>query len=68
MNDLCVRLSDDEIMIREGFKRIFDWQVHGCEAAEQSGDGDSRALIKVFKKAGSITHALPVPAGFSGGR
>lgn len=68
MNDLRVLLADDEIMIREGFKRLFDWQVHGCKAAEQSGDGDSRVLIKVFKKAGSITHALPVPAGFCGGR
>ena len=68
MNDLRVLLADDEIMIREGFKRLFDWQVHGCKAAEQSGDGDSRALIKVFKKAGSITHARPVPAGFCGGR
>ena len=68
MNDLCVLLADDEIMIREGFKRLVDCQVHGCKAAEQSGDGDSRALIKAFKKAGSITHALPVPAGFSGGR
>ena len=68
MKKLRVLLADDEIRIREGFKRLFDWQVHGCKAAEQSGDGDSRALIKVFKKAGSITHALPVPAGFCGGR
>lgn len=68
MKNLRVLLSDDEIMLREGFKRIFDWQVHGCKAAEQSGDGDSRVLIKVFKKGGGITHALPVPAGFSGGR
>ena len=28
MNKLCVLLVDDEIMIREGFKRHFDWEGH----------------------------------------
>ena len=27
MNKLRVLLVDDEIMIREGFKRLFDWEV-----------------------------------------
>ena len=31
MKLLRVLLVDDEIMIREGFKRLFDWQAHGCE-------------------------------------
>ena len=24
-------LVDDEIMIREGFKRLFDWEAHDCQ-------------------------------------
>ena len=31
MKKLRVLLVDDEIMIREGFKRLFDWQAHDCE-------------------------------------
>ena len=30
MKRLGVLLVDDEIMIREGFKRLFDWETHGC--------------------------------------
>ena len=30
MKLLRVLLVDDEIMIREGFERHFDWQAHGC--------------------------------------
>ena len=28
MKTLRVLLVDDEIMIREGFKRLFDWAAH----------------------------------------
>ena len=39
MNDLRVLLVDDEIMIREGFKRLFDWQAHDCEVVGEAADG-----------------------------
>ena len=34
MNKLRVLLVDDEIMIREGFKRLFDWKAHDCYRVE----------------------------------
>ena len=36
MKKLRVLLVDDEIMIREGFKRLFDWQAHGCEVVGEA--------------------------------
>lgn len=39
MKKLRVLLVDDEIMIREGFKRLFDWNVHDCEVVGEAGDG-----------------------------
>lgn len=39
MKKLRVLLVDDEIMIREGFKQLFDWQVHDCEVVGEAGDG-----------------------------
>ena len=39
MKKLRVLLVDDEIMIREGFKRLFDWQAHGCEVVGEAGYG-----------------------------
>ena len=39
MKKLRVLLVDDEIMIREGFKRLFDWEAHDCEVAGEAGDG-----------------------------
>lgn len=39
MKKLKVLLVDDEIMIREGFKRLFDWEAHGCEVAGEASDG-----------------------------
>ena len=39
MKLLRVLLVDDEIMIREGFKRLFDWQAHGCEGVGEAADG-----------------------------
>ena len=39
MRKLSVLLVDDEIMIREGFKRLFDWEAHDCEVAGEAADG-----------------------------
>ena len=39
MKKLRVLLVDDEIMIREGFKRLFDWEEHGCEVVGEASDG-----------------------------
>ena len=39
MKKLRVLLVDDEIMIREGFKHLFDWEAHGCEVAGEAADG-----------------------------
>ena len=46
MKNLRVLLVDDEIMIREGFKRLFDWEAHDCEVAGEAGDG-MEALTKI---------------------
>ena len=46
MKNLRVLLVDDEIMIREGFKRLFDWQAHDCEVVGEDGDG-MEALAKI---------------------
>ena len=106
MKKLRVLLVDDEIMIREGFKRLFDWQAHDCEVAGEASDGmealakidalrpdivimdinipimngmealtqidalQPEIVISVHKGVQEIRrhHALPVPAGFPGGR
>ena len=39
MKKLRVLLVDDEIIIREGFKRLFDWEGHGCEVVGEAADG-----------------------------
>ena len=39
MKKLRVLLVDDEVMIREGFKQLFDWQTHDCEVVGEAGDG-----------------------------
>lgn len=39
MKKLKVLLVDDEIMIREGFKHLFDWEAHGCEVVGEASDG-----------------------------
>ncbi len=39
MNNLKVLLVDDEIMIREGFKKLFDWEAHGCQVVGEAADG-----------------------------
>ena len=39
MRKLGVLLVDDEIMIREGFKRLFDWGNHDCEVIGEASGG-----------------------------
>ena len=39
MKKLRVLLVDDEIMIREGFNRLFDWEAHDCEVVGEAADG-----------------------------
>ena len=46
MKRLGVLPVDDEIMIREGFKRLFDWETHGCEVVGEAADG-MEALAKI---------------------
>lgn len=46
MKKLRVLLVDDEIMIREGFKRLFDWDGHDCEVVGEAADG-MEALTKI---------------------
>ena len=46
MRKMRVVLVDDEIMIREGFKRLFDWEAHDCEVVGEAADG-MEALAKI---------------------
>ena len=46
MKKLRVLLVDDEIIIREGFKRLFDWEGHDCEVVGEAADG-MEALTKI---------------------
>ena len=46
MKKLRVLLVDDEIMIREGFKRLFDWEAHDCEVVGEAADG-MEALTRI---------------------
>ena len=39
MKKLRVLLVDDEIMIREGFKHLFDWETHDCQVVGEAADG-----------------------------
>ena len=39
MKKLRVLLVDDEIMIREGFKSLFDWESRDCEVVGEAADG-----------------------------
>ena len=39
MKKLRVLLVDDEIIIREGFRKLFDWEAHGCEVVGEAADG-----------------------------
>ncbi|MGM9602116.1 MAG: helix-turn-helix domain-containing protein [Faecousia sp.] len=39
MKKLRVLLVDDEVLIREGFKRLFDWEAHDCQVVGEAADG-----------------------------
>ena len=39
MKKLRVLLVDDEIMIREGFKHLFDWEAYDCQVVGEAADG-----------------------------
>lgn len=39
MKKLRVLLVDDEIMIREGFKKLFDCETHECVVVGEAADG-----------------------------
>ena len=46
MKKLNVLLVDDEIIIRQGFIKLFDWQAHDCQVIGQPSDG-LEALSKI---------------------
>lgn len=46
MRKLRVLLVDDEIIIREGFKRLFDWEAHDLEVIGEAADG-MEAMTKI---------------------
>ncbi len=46
MNKLKVLLVDDEVKIREGFKRLLDWEEHDLEVIGEASDG-LEALSKI---------------------
>lgn len=46
MKKLRVLLVDDEIIIREGFKKLFNWEAHECEVVDEAADG-MEALAKI---------------------
>ncbi len=46
MKKLNVLLVDDEIIIRQGFIKLFDWQAHDCQVIGQASDG-LEALSKI---------------------
>lgn len=49
MKKLRVLLVDDEIMIREGFKKLFDWEAHECVIVGEAADG-MEAITKYMQE------------------
>ena len=39
MKKMRVVLVDDEIMIREGFKKLLNWEEHDCQMVGEASDG-----------------------------
>ena len=39
MRKLKVMLVDDEVIILEGFRKLFDWELYGCEIVCEATDG-----------------------------
>lgn len=46
MKKLRVILVDDEVIIREGFKKLFNWEEHDCEVIAEASDG-MEAMTKI---------------------
>lgn len=53
MKKLRVLLVDDEIMIREGFKKLFDWEAHECVVVGEAADG-MEAITKIDEEQSDI--------------
>ena len=65
MQRLRVLLVGDEIMIREGFRRLFNWEAHGCEIVGEATDG-MEALTQIDALAPDIVIMdidIPVMSG-----
>jgi two-component system response regulator YesN len=45
MNKIKVMLVEDEITVREGYKKLFDWEGHGFTVACEAGDGLSAVSL-----------------------
>ena len=59
MKNLRVLLVDDEIMIREGFKRLFD---HDCEAVGEASDGmEALELVLAIYKSAAEGRPVKLP-------
>jgi DNA-binding LytR/AlgR family response regulator len=41
MNKLKVMLMEDEAVVLEGYKKLFDWEGRGCAVVCEAGDGIS---------------------------
>ena len=63
MKKLRVLLVDDEIMIREGFKRLFDWEAHDCEVVGEAADG-MEALNQIDALRLKITDYILKPVNY----
>lgn len=68
MKKLRVLLADDEIMIREGFKRLFDWEAHDCEVVGEAADGmEALAQIDTLRPDIVIMDInIPIMSGLKG--
>ena len=65
MRNLRVLIADDECTIREGFKRLFNWEEHGCSLVGEAENG-REALEKIAALAPDIVImdiSMPVMSG-----
>ena len=45
MNKIKVMLVEDEAVVREGYRKLFDWDRHGCVIVNEAGDGLSAVSL-----------------------
>jgi two-component system response regulator YesN len=45
MNKIKVMLVEDEAVVREGYRKLFDWNRHGCTIVSEAGDGLSAVSL-----------------------